>query len=118
MDKIAVAVVPIVKLDEWREFLRQVTEGEQAEAHRQFLRRAGVTAERVFHQPTPMGDLMVLVWEGVDQQQMADHIGSIIADPQSEYERHLREYALTQLHGVDPSSPPPPQAEAVSTVQV
>jgi hypothetical protein len=115
MDTFAVAVLPIVNVDEWLKFLRETTNGERAEAHRDFLRRAGVAREHVFRQRTPNGDLMVLVWEGIDSEQQATHMANVFADPQSEHERYMRDYALPRIHGFDPSQPPPPPVEKMAT---
>jgi hypothetical protein len=56
------AVAPVINVDEWLTFCREAAEGDQADAHRQFLRRGGVTREHIFLQRTPAGALMLLVW--------------------------------------------------------
>lgn len=118
MDTFAVAVMPVVDVDNWKEFCAEATTGDRAEAHRQFLRRGGVTAEHVIHQPTPMGDLAVLIWEGVDQAAAGALMGSVMQDPQSEHEGYLRDHVIAKLHGVDMSAPPPPPAELLGTTRL
>ena len=81
MDVFAVAVIPVVKVDEWLKFCGETADGERAEAHRDFLKRGGVTREHVFRQRTPSGDLMILVWEGVDLQQQAARMVSLLDRP-------------------------------------
>jgi hypothetical protein len=76
-----------------------------------------VTREHAFHQQTPAGDLMVLVWEGVDQQQQADLLASVLQNSQSEHEQYLRDYVVPELHGVDLSQSPPPPAERVAVTE-
>ena len=115
MDKFAVGVMPVVDVGAWKEFCTEATTGARAEAHKEFLRRSGITAEHIIPQPTPMGDLMVLVWEGVDQAQAAAAMGGVMQDPQTDHERYLRDHVITKLHGVDVSAPPPPPAEVVGT---
>jgi hypothetical protein len=72
-----------------------------------------VTAEHVFHQPTPMGDLMVLVWEGLDQDGMGQLLGSMLQNPMTDHERYVRDVVLPKVHGVDVTQPPPPPAQLV-----
>lgn len=103
MDKFAVAVMPVADVEGWLAFCEEAAEGERAQAHREFLRRGGVTAEHIFHVPSPMGDLMVLVHEGVDQEGMAQLLGRPMTDPQSDHERYLRDTVITRLHGLDPN---------------
>ena len=111
MDKFAVAVMPVADVEGWKEFVQAAHDGDRATAHRDFLRRGGVTAEHIFHQPSPMGDLMILVWEGVDEEGQARHLASAAQDPQSDYERYLRDVVIAQLHGIDAEAaadqPPP-----------
>jgi len=116
MKKVAVAVMPITDVSVWREFMEEISTGDRAEAHRAFLRRGGVQTEHVFHQQTPMGDLMVLVWEGVDPAQLGQHFGSMLQNPQSDHERYLQEYVVPKLHGLDLTQPPPPPAERIGSI--
>ena len=91
----------------------EVVSGGRGDAHREFLRGGGVTAEHVAHQPTPMGDLMVLVWEGVDQDQMAQLFAGMLQNPTTDHERYLRDFLIPEVHGIDLTQPPPPPAELV-----
>jgi len=116
MSQIAVAVMPIADLAAWEAFAEEITTGDRSEAHREFLRRGGVRKETAFHQQTPMGDLMVLVWDGVDPEQLSAHFGSMLADPVGEHERYLRDQVIPKVHGMDTSQPPPPPARKVIEV--
>jgi hypothetical protein len=104
MDKFAVAVMPIADVEGWQEFAHEAHEGHRADAHRDFLRRGGITAEHIYHQPSPMGDLMVLVWEGIDQEGQARHLASVTQDPQTDHERYLRDVVIREYHGIDPDA--------------
>jgi len=116
MDKFAVAVMPIADLGAWQEFAGEISTGERADAHRATLRRLGVTAEHIFRQETPMGDLMVLVWEGVTPDELGAGFGSILQSPQSDHERYMGDHVIPKLHGIDTSQPPPPPAQKATTI--
>ena len=75
VEEFAVTVFPIADLDGWLQFTESIDKGKRAEAHRSFLRRLGVKREHAHHVPSPMGDLAVLVWEGVDQDKIPELMG-------------------------------------------
>jgi hypothetical protein len=116
MTQMAVAVMPIADVGAWQEFADEISTGSRSDAHRAFLRRGGVRAETIFLQQTPMGDLMVLVWDGVDPDQLAAHFGSMLQDPASEHESYLRDYVIPKVHGIDITQPPPPPAQRIAEI--
>jgi hypothetical protein len=116
MEKVAVAVMPIADVGAWQEFIDEVTTGARAEAHRAFLQRGGVQNEHVFHQRTPMGDLAVLVWEGVDPEQLGAHMADLMQNPASDHERYVRDHVVAKLHGIDLTHEAPPPAERVASI--
>jgi hypothetical protein len=116
MTQMAVAVMPIADPDAWQAFAEEIWRGARSDDHRAFLRRGGVRKETLFHQQTPMGDLMVLVWDGVDPEQMAAHFASMLQDPTSDHERYLRDYVIPKVHGIDTTQPPPPPARQVAEI--
>ena len=116
METFAVAVFPIAKPDEWRAWIESIDSGERADAHGKFLRRQGIKREHVRHQTSPAGDVMVLVWEGIEQ----DRVAAILADlqnPQSEHERYIATHVIPDIHGVDPSAGPPPLVQKDATIE-
>ena len=115
MEKFAVAVMPIADMGGWKQFLEEATSGARGDAQRELLRRGGVTAEYVFHQPTPMGDLMVLVWEGVDQDQMSQLFADMLQNPTTDHERYVRDVVIPKVHGVDLTQPPAPPAQLMGS---
>ena len=117
MEPFAVSVMPIAKMDEWRAFADEIDSGDRADAHREMLRRLGVKREHIRVQPTPMGDLMVLVWEGVDQEQVGELMGDLLQNPRSDYERYVGQHVVPNLHGIDLSSGHPPMMEKVLTIE-
>jgi hypothetical protein len=118
MDKFAVAVMPIADVGAWQEFTKEISTGSRAQAHRATLQRLGVTAEHAFHQQTPMGDLMVLVWEGVDPTELGQGFAKMLLEPASDHEHYMAEYVIPKLHGIDTTQPPPPPAQRVTTITV
>ena len=118
MTQMAVAVMPIADVGAWQSFIDEIATGARSDAHRAFLRSGGVRTESAFHQQTPMGDLMVLVWEGVDPEQMAATFGSMLQNPTTEHERYLRDYVIPKLHGIDTAQPTPPPARRVTEINV
>ena len=112
----AVVVMPIADLSGWQEFAGEISTGARADAHRAVLRRMGIRTETVFHQETPMGDLAVLVWDGVDPQQAAALFGGMLQNPTSDHERYLADFVVPKLHGIDTSQPPPPPAQVVAEI--
>lgn len=116
MTHMAVAVMPIADTSAWQAFAEEIWNGARSDDHRAFLRRGGVRKETLFHQQTPMGDLMVLVWDGVDPDQMAAHFASMLHDPASDHERYLRDYVIPKVHGIDTTQPPPPPARQVAEI--
>ena len=117
MESFAVAVFPVAKLEEWLQFVESASEGERAEAHRSFLRRIGVKREHIHHLASPMGDIAVLVWEGVDQEKVPEMMGEVIGNPQSDHERYLATHVIPVLHGVDPTAGPPPDVRRITSIE-
>jgi hypothetical protein len=114
---LAVNSIPIADVAGWRQFVEEVSTGERSNAHAEMLRRFGVTREHIFQQSTPHGDVMVLVWEGVEQEDAAAAFNEIVQNPQSEHERYITSHVVPNLHGVDPSAGPPPPVEKVAVVE-
>jgi len=117
METFAVAVFPVVKPDEWRAWADSIASGDRADAHRQMLRRLGIKREHIRYQASPAGDVMVLVWEGVEQDRVAPLLGELVQNPQSEHERYIATHVIPDLHGVDPSAGPPPVMQEVATIE-
>lgn len=117
MEPFAVSVMPIAKLDGWREFAREIESGDRSEAHREMLRRLGVKREHIRVAPSPAGHLMILVWEGVDQERLGELMGDMLQHPRSDHERYVGEHVVPNLHGIDLSAGPPPMMEKVATIE-
>ena len=113
---LAVAVLPIADVTGWRQFAEKISTGERHEAQKEMLRRLGVTHEHVFQQTTPAGDVMILVWEGLEQEDLPAAWGELVQSPQSEHERYIASHVVPNLHGVDPTGEPPPPIEKVATI--
>lgn len=117
MEGFTVGVMPVAKTQEWREFAKSALDGDKSEGHRAFLKRRGVVREHIFLQQTPMGDIMVLVWEGVDEAGAARIMADLVQNPADEYEEFLVNHVIGELHGVPADAPPPPPVEHVATIE-
>lgn len=114
---LAVNALPIADLAGWRQFAEEISTGARSEAQAETLRRFGVTREHIFQLSTPNGDVMVLVWEGLEQEDAAAAFIEIMQNPRSDHERHIGSHVVPNLHGVDPSVGPPPPIERVAVVE-
>jgi hypothetical protein len=117
MDTFAVQVFPIADLDAWKSFADEISSGGRKDAHRDALRRLGVRREHAYHVAAPAGDLMVLIWEGVEQEDVGPKMGDMVANPRSEHEKHLATHVIPKIHGVDPTAGPPPAVDKVIDIQ-
>ena len=117
METFAIAAFPVAKPDEWRAWIDSIASGDRADAHRQMMRRLGIRREHIRHQASPAGDVMVLVWEGVEQDRVAELLAGLVQNPQSEHERYIATHVIPDLHGVDPSAGPPPAMQKVATIE-
>jgi hypothetical protein len=102
METFAVTVFPVAKPDEWRAWVDSIASGDRVDAHRQMMRRLGIKREHIRHQASPAGDVMVLVWEGVEQDRAPELLAGLVQNPQSEHERYIATHVIPNLHGADP----------------
>ena len=95
---IVAMAMPILpgKLEEWRRFSGELM-GARHGAYEASRRRLGVR-EHSFLQHTPMGDLLIIVWEG--ENPMAAM--AALAASRDPFDQWSAEKAK-ELHGVDPS---------------
>ena len=117
METFAVTVFPVAKPDEWRAWVDSIASGDRADAHRQMMRRVGIKREHIHHQASPAGDVMVLVWEGIEQDCVAPMLADLVQNPQSQHERYIASHVIPDLHGVNPSVGPPPMMQKVATIE-
>lgn len=84
------------------------------EEYRESRRRTGVTLERAYHQPTPMGDFVVVYLE--TEGSAAEAMGKGAASELSIDQDFVR--LVNEVHGIDVTAPPagpPPETVGVWT---
>ena len=114
---VAVSVNPIADVPGWRQFAEETSTGARHDAHVEMLRQFGVTRAHVFQHSTPGGEVEILVWEGVEQEDLPA-LFARFKNPQSDHQRYIASHVLPNLHGIDLTAEPPPPPEKVSTIEV
>ncbi|MDX1690929.1 MAG: hypothetical protein R3290_07900 [Acidimicrobiia bacterium] len=118
MAPVAVMNAPIADRSYWDQWMEDVTGStETNQAHRDYLRRRGITSEHVFLQDTPAGTMMTLVWEGITQDDADRMLQEIISGEATDHERFMLEELMPKAHGIDPTEGPPPQVRHVTTLE-
>lgn len=90
------------KLEVWKSLVAEMM-GPRKDEMAASRKRAGLTAERVWLQSMPQGDLAIVVWE-------ADDIGKVfeaLMSSKEQFDVWFMEKVLVGVHGMDPASPPP-----------
>ena len=101
------AAFPILpgKLDAWKRFMHEMAGPRRSEMDA-FERRVGYTVVRIWHQPTPQGDLAIAYQEGDDPAQFLPRL----AAAHEPFDVWFKQQVL-EIFGVDfnqpPSDPPP-----------
>jgi hypothetical protein len=96
------------KADAWKKCVAEMT-GPRKDALAASRKKAGLTTEKVWLQSTPMGDMAVVYWEAADAGKVFQHFLTS-TDP---FDVWFREKVLVEVHGMDPSGPPPPMNELI-----
>ena len=100
--------VPLLpaKTEQDRSAMRSCSDGPRRDAHRASRERLGITAESVWIQPTPAGDVAVVHLEAEDLQRAFAGIATSV-EP---FDQWFREHCL-DVHGLDLTTPiaPPEQ---------
>lgn len=92
---IALPLVP-GQLEAWGAFVTEL-QGPRRPEYDASLARRGVTREQVFHQPTPQGDIVILVIEAADPARAM----AALADPQHPFDRWFADQ-VRAFHGIAP----------------
>jgi hypothetical protein len=116
VDNFTVQVFPIAKPADWHSFCDKIAGCEHADAHRQMMRRLDIKREHIFTLES-QGELMVLVWEGVDQDQVHGRMDDLLENPPSDHERYFGTTVIPELHGVDAKAGPPPERSEAATIE-
>ena len=82
MEAFAITVLRIAKLNEWRALADEASTGKRSQDHE--------SRRHIRHMPTPSGDVAIIVWEGIDEDQVPEMMmAAIISAPLSEHEAYL-----------------------------
>jgi hypothetical protein len=95
------------KVNEWRGHVKEMTTTQRA-AWQASRKKLGLT-EKVWLQQTPMGDFAVVYWEAPDIGKVF-HEFLTSSDP---FDKWFRDKVLIDVHGMDPSAPPPPMNQVI-----
>lgn len=90
------------KKDTWKKYIKEMT-GPRDKERRESRKKAGLTVERVWLQPTPMGDYAVVYWEADD----ITKVFGLLMKSDVPFDKWFREKILVEIHGMDLSKPLP-----------
>jgi hypothetical protein len=98
---IAIPILPGKKAN-WQEMANRFKTGPM-KAALDASRKAAAVHERTFLQETPQGDLVIVTLETLDGGDPMAAFGKVMADPT------MAEFSAwaADVHGIDPTSPPP-----------
>ncbi|MSQ33099.1 MAG: hypothetical protein EXR60_01565 [Dehalococcoidia bacterium] len=96
------------KTQVWKNYVKEMT-GPRKDALKASRKKAGLTTERAWLQSTPMGDFVVVYWEAEDIGKVFQHFMTS-KDPTDQW---FRDKILVEVHGMNPSVPPPPMNELI-----
>jgi Family of unknown function (DUF6176) len=96
------------KLQTWMHYVREMktTHKSDLEASR---KRMGMIKEEVWIQQMPTGAFAVVYWEAADIGKVFEQLMT----SQEPIDKWFRDRILIEVHGMNPSAPPPPMNEKV-----
>jgi hypothetical protein len=92
----------------WKKYIEEA-KGPRKKELAASRKKAGLVKEQVWLQSTPMGDFAVVYWEAKGIKKVFQHFMTS-ADP---FDKWFLEKFLVEVHGMNPSAPPPPMNEQV-----
>jgi hypothetical protein len=93
--------IPVVDEEATRNIAKEMA-GARSDEHDEARRRAGITGESAWYQHTPMGDLLVLHFEGKSPEEAFAAFGA----DNSAFGQWFKDQ-VKKAHGVDLTQPPP-----------
>jgi hypothetical protein len=96
------------KLQTWMQYVRDMktTYRSEFEASR---KRLGLTKEEVWLQHSPEGACAVVYWEAAD----IPRVFRDLMTSNEPFDKWFRDRVLIEVHGMNPSAPPPPMNEKI-----
>ncbi|WP_332701239.1 hypothetical protein [Devosia sp.] len=92
----------------WKQYVQEMTTSRKDEM-RASRKKLGLEKEEVWLQHTPNGDFAVVYIEAKNPGEVMQKMMTS-EDP---FDRWFREKVLIEVHGMDPSAPPPPPNEEI-----
>lgn len=101
MAQLYAMMLPVLpgKLDEWKQFAQNLLQERRKEYEAARL-RVGIQREMIWHQATPLGDMLILV---VEVEGKIESFLNEMANPQDDFTRYFLEQAKV-FHGLDPEN--------------
>ena len=95
--------IPIVegKTDKWVAFCKSMT-GEKKQEVGDLYRKHGIDRTRCWLQPTPDGDMAIVLHEGAGADKWLENLGGDTSESATWFKDMVR-----AVHGIDPDNPPP-----------
>ncbi len=87
----------------WKQYIAEML-GPRKKETAASRKKAGLVKEQVWLQSTPMGEYAVVYWEAKDIKKVFQHFMTS-KDP---IDKWFLEKILVEVHGMNPSAPPPP----------
>jgi len=100
------------KLERYREIMKEIEEPARAD-FRAFLNKGGVSRLRVWAQPSPQGDVVVVLQEGPDPKRLL----TTAAESTEPAAAWFREW-VAEVHGMKFDEGPPPLPEFVADIEI
>lgn len=101
MGQMYAMMLPVLpgKLEDWKAFAQNLLKDKRKDYEAARL-KAGIQREMIWHQSTPLGDMLILM---IEAEGKIEDVLAAMVDPQDEFNRYFMEQAKI-YHGLDPEN--------------